>query len=293
MGAPAPPPTKPALKKAPRTIPRELRAKRDDEVREESSIVWRAEDAARQALLRSQPLVRRLKHKAETAMNEVKSTYALLFGERERETGEVEAVRKSLGRGDHFHVSEVLYHALENTLEMNERLARMPPRKQAAEVAIDIESEVRRKIETGSKIAPAPDEEEQESVAVDIYRSAMLSIVNARPAPPQKPRVKVLRFSPVLRVCVYDNVATLTNQEWCSSTDIVYNKRLATALQRKLGGRRRRRWVEGDEERLSHEAGFASIEAWVDAAAGRPPPPASPFACLRKKQRAPAEDAAP
>ena len=67
-------------------------------------------------------------------MNEVKSTYALLFGERERETGEVEAVRKALGRGDHFHVSEVLYHALEKTLEMNERLSRMPPRKQTAEV---------------------------------------------------------------------------------------------------------------------------------------------------------------
>ena len=142
---------------------------------------------------------------------------------------------------------------------MNERLSRMPPRKQAAEVAIDIESEVRKKIETGSKIAPAPDDEEQESVAVDVYRSAMLSIVNARPAPPQKPRVKVLRFSPVLRVCVYDNVATLTHQEWCSSTDIVYNKRLAAALQRKLGGRRRRRWVEGDEARLAQDAGFASI----------------------------------
>ena len=27
-------------------------------------------------------------------MNELKSTYALLFGEREKETGEVEAVRK-------------------------------------------------------------------------------------------------------------------------------------------------------------------------------------------------------
>ena len=74
--------------------------------------------------------------------------------------------------------------------------------------------------------------------------------------------------------------------------DIVYNKRLAAALQRKLGGRRRRRWVEGDEA-LSQDAGFASIEAWVDAAAGRPPPQASPFACLRKKARAPAEDAAP
>jgi len=131
MGAPAPPPTKPALRTKPRPIPHELRAKRDDEVREESSVVWRAEDAARQALLRSQPFIRRLKHKAETAMHEVKSTYALLFGERERETGEVEAVRKSLGRGDHFHVSEVLYHALEHTLETNERLARMPPRKQA------------------------------------------------------------------------------------------------------------------------------------------------------------------
>ena len=42
MGAPAPPPTKPALRTKPRPIPRELRAKRDDEVREESSIVWRA-----------------------------------------------------------------------------------------------------------------------------------------------------------------------------------------------------------------------------------------------------------
>ena len=157
---------------------------------------------------------------------------------------------------------------------------------------IDIESEVRKKIETGSKIAPAPDDEEPESVAVDIYRSAMLSIVNARPAPPQKPRVKVLRFSPVLRVCVYDNVATLTHQEWCSSTDIVYNKRLAAALQKKLGGRRRRRWVEGDEARLAQDAGFASVEAWVDAAAGRPPPPASPFTCLRKQKRPPAEDAA-
>ena len=293
MGAQAPPPTKPALRTKPRPIPSELRAKRDDEVREESSIVWRAEDAARQALLRSQPLIRRLKHKAERAIDEVKSTYALLFGEREKETGEVEAVRKSLGRGDHFHVSEVLYHALEHTLEMNERLARMPPRKQAAEVAIDIESEVRKKIETGSKIAPAPDDEEPESVAVDIYRSAMLSIVNARPAPPQKPRAKVLRFSPVLRVCVYDNVATLTHQEWCSSTDIVYNKRLAAALQRKLGGRRRRRWVEGDEARLAADAGFASVEAWVDGVNGRPPPPASPFACIRSRKRAPAEDAAP
>ena len=46
MGAPAPPPTKPALKDRQAPIPRELRAKRDDEVREESSIVWRAEDAA-------------------------------------------------------------------------------------------------------------------------------------------------------------------------------------------------------------------------------------------------------
>ena len=292
MGAPATD-LKPALRTKPRPIPRELRAKRDDEVREESSIVWRAEDAAQRALLRSQPLIRRLKHKAETAMNELKSTYALLFGERERETGEVEAVRKALGRGDHFHVSEVLYHALEKTLEMNERLSRMPPRKQAAELSIDVAGEVRKKIETGSKVAPAPDEEEQESVAVDIYRSAMLSIVNARPAPPQKPRVKVLRFSPVLRVCVYDNVATLTHQEWCSSTDIVYNKRLAAALQKKLGGRRRRRWVEGDEARLSQEAGFASIEAWVDGVNGRPPSQASPFACLRKKARAPAEDAAP
>ena len=293
MGAPAPPPTKPALRTKPRPIPHELRAKRDDEVREESSVVWRAEDAARQALLRSQPFIRRLKHKAETAMHEVKSTYALLFGERERETGEVEAVRKSLGRGDHFHVSEVLYHALEHTLEMNERLARMPPRKQAAEVVIDIESEVRKKIETGSKIAPAPDDEEPESVAVDIYRSAMLSIVNARPAPPQKPRIKKIRFSPVLRVCVYDNVATLTHQEWCSSTDIVYNKRLAAALQRKLGGRRRRRWVEGDEARLAEDAGCASVEAWVDGVNGRPPPPASLFACIRSRKRAPAEDAAP
>ena len=259
MGAPAPPPTKPALRTKPRPIPHELRAKRDDEVREESSVVWRAEDAARQALLRSQPFIRRLKHKAETAMHEVKSTYALLFGERERETGEVEAVRKSLGRGDHFHVSEVLYHALEHTLETNERLARMPPRKQAAELSIDVADAVRKKIEKGSRVAPAPDDEEQESVAVDVYRSAMLSIVNARPTPPQRPRAKVLRFSPVLRVCVYDNVATLTNQEWCSSTDIVYNKRLAAALQRKLGGRRRRRWVEGDEERLAQDAGFASI----------------------------------
>ena len=147
MGAPAPP-TKPTLHHGPpRPIPRELRAKRDDEVREESSIVWRAEDAARQALLRSQPFIRRLKHKAETAMNEVKSTYALLFGERERETGEVEAVRKSLGRGDHFHVSEVLYHALEHTLETNERLARMPPRKFHEEVAIDVADAVRKKIE--------------------------------------------------------------------------------------------------------------------------------------------------
>ena len=33
-------------------------------------------------------------------MNELKSTYALLFGEREKETGEVEAVRKAL-TGDH------------------------------------------------------------------------------------------------------------------------------------------------------------------------------------------------
>ena len=189
MGAPAPPPTKPALRTKPRPIPRELRAKRDDEVREESSIVWRAEDAARQALLRSQPLVRRLKHKAETAMNELKSTYALLFGERERETGEVEAVRKSLGRGDHFHVSEVLYHALENTLEMNERLARMPPRKQAAELSIDVASEVRKRIEMRSKVAPAPDDEEQGKV---LTRSSperdVGAIVNARPAPPQKPR---------------------------------------------------------------------------------------------------------
>ena len=293
MGAPAPP-TKPTLHHGPpRPIPRELRAKRDDEVREESSIVWRAEDAARQALLRSQPFIRRLKHKAETAMHEVKSTYALLFGERERETGEVEAVRKSLGKGDHFHVSEVLYHALEHTLETNERLARMPPRKEAAELSIDVAGEVRKKIEKGSRVAPAPDDEEPEAVAIDIYRSAMLSIVNARPAPPQRPRVKVLRFSPVLRVCVYDNLDTLTNQEWCSSTDIVYNKRLAAALQRKLGGRRRRRWVEGDEERLAQDAGFASIEAWVDGVNGRPPAPASPFAwCLRKKARAPAEDAA-
>ena len=86
MGAPATD-LKPALRTKPRPIPRELRAKRDDEVREESSIVWRAEDAAQRALLRSQPLIRRLKHKAETAMNELKSTYALLFGERERETG--------------------------------------------------------------------------------------------------------------------------------------------------------------------------------------------------------------
>ena len=109
-------------------------------------------------------------------MNELKSTYALLFGEREKETGEVEAVRKSLGSGDHFHVSEVLYHALEKTLEMNERLSRMPPRKQAAELSIDVAGEVRKKIETGSKVAPAPDDEEQESVAVDVagarcYRS--------------------------------------------------------------------------------------------------------------------------
>ena len=183
MGAPATD-LKPALRTKPRPIPRELRAKRDDEVREESSVVWRAKTPRQQALLRSQPLIRRLKHKAEAAMNELKSTYALLFGERERETGEVEAVRKSLGRGDHFHVSEVLYHALEKTLEMNERLS-MPPRKQAAELSIDVAGEVRKKIETGSKVAPAPDDEEQESVAVDVYRSAMLSIVNARPAPPQ------------------------------------------------------------------------------------------------------------
>ena len=290
MGAPAPPPTKPALRTKPRRIPHELRAKRDDEVREESSIVWRAEDAARQALLRSQPLLRRLKHKAETAMHEVKSTYALLFGERERETGEVEAVRKSLGKGDHFHVSEVLYHALEHTLETNERLARMPPRKFHEEVFVDVAREVRRKIETGSKIAPAPDDEEPEAVAIDIYRSAMLSIVNARPAPPPQKRQSVLRFSPVLRVCVYDNVDTLTNQEWCSSTDIVYNKRLAAALQRKLGGRRRRRWVEGDEARLAQDAGFASIEAWVDGVNGRPPPPASPFSCVRSRKCAPADD---
>ena len=93
-------------------------------------------------------------------MNEVKSTYALLFGERERETGEVEAVRKSLGRGDHFHVSEVLYHALEHTLETNERLARMPPRKFHEEVFVDVAGEVRRKIEKGSRVAPAPDDEE-------------------------------------------------------------------------------------------------------------------------------------
>ena len=289
MCAPAPP-TKPTLHHGPpRPIPRELRAKRDDEVREESSIVWRAEDAARQALLRSQPLIRRLKHKAEAAMHEVKSTYALLFGERERETGEVEAVRKSLGKGDHFHVSEVLYHALEQTLETNERLSRMPPRFHE-EVAIDVADAVRKKIEKGSRVAPAPDDEEPESVAVDVYRNAVLNVVNARPAPPQKPRAKVLRFSPVLRVCVYDNVDTLTNQEWCSSTDIVYNKRLAAALQRKLGGRRRRRWVEGDEARLAQDAGFASVEAWVDGVNGRPPPPASPFSCLRSRKRAPADD---
>ena len=291
MGAQAPPPTKPTLHHGPpRPIPHELRAKRDDEVREESSIVWRAEDAARQALLRSQPFIRRLKHKAESALNEAKSTYALLFGERERETGEVEAVRKSLGRGDHFHVSEVLYHALEHTLETNERLARLPPRKCVEEVAIDVAGEVRKKIETGSKIAPAPDDEEPESVAVDVYRSAVLNVVNARPAPPPQKRQSVLRFSPVLRVCVYDNIDTLTNQEWCSSTDIVYNKRLAAALQRKLGGRRRRRWVEGDEERLAQDAGFASVEAWVDGVNGRPPSQASAWACLRKKARAPADD---
>jgi len=202
----------------------------------------------------------------------------------------VEAVRKSLGRGDHFHVSEVLYHALEHTLETNERLARLPPRKFHEEVAIDVADAVRKKIETGSKIAPAPDDEEQESVAVDVYRSAVLNVVNARPAPPPQKRQSVLRFSPVLRVCVYDNVATLTHQEWCSSTDIVHNKRLAAALQRKLGGRRRRRWVEGDEARLAQDAGFASVGAWVDGVNGRPPPPASPFFCLRKKARAPADD---
>ena len=72
----------------------------------------------------------------------------------------MEAVRKSLGRGDHFHVSEVLYHALEHTLETNERLARMPPRKFHEEVFVDVAGEVRRKIEKGSRVAPAPDDEE-------------------------------------------------------------------------------------------------------------------------------------
>ena len=101
----------------------------------------------------------------------------------------------------------------------------MPPRKQAAEAAIDIESEVRKKIETGSKVAPAPDEEEQArgmSPERDVIDRERL------PAPPQN-RARVLRFSPVLRVRLPQR-RDAHAPGWCSSTDIVYTVPAAALL---------------------------------------------------------------
>ena len=111
-----------------------------------------------------------------------------------------------------------------------------------------------------------------------------------RPAPPQKQRESraLLARPPRLRLRQRRDA----HAPGPLLTDVVPTKPRGR-VPKKLGGRRRRRWVEGDEARLSQEAGFASVESWVDAAAGRPPKPASAFACLRSRARAPAEDAAP
>jgi len=275
MGA-APPP-KPSLRTAPRPIPAEDRARRDDEVREQSAAVWLVEDAQQQAFLRSRPLARRLQHRAEAVLLECRATYSFLFSQQEKASGEVEAVRRALGRGDHAHVSETLYRGLVETLEVNAQVVGRPQKE--AKDAVDVVGEIHRHMETGSRIAPCPAEDDPQSIEVAAYRRAALEVVNERPAPGYRPRYRVLRFSPVVRINVYDNLESLAHQAWAKRDEVAFNKRLAHVLQRKLGGRRWRRLVEGDEEALAAAAGFAGVGAWVDAAA--PVPRArSPFACL-------------
>lgn len=77
-------------------------------------------------------------------------------------------------------------------------------------------------------------------------------------------REHVLRFSPIMRVSVYENAETLEGQEWLKKEDIHRNKHLCRALQHRLGGKHRRDWIDGDEASLAAADGYVDVDAWLE-----------------------------